>query len=171
MTFSTDRTVAPARSAGRRVRSARPTARGLAATLGLIAAGVLLTACSKPQPSITVFSGSTAKAVSAQAPCVLDKSCTDDPHKVVDITVRPGSTLLLDVSRDLANAGWIATAYTQDSSGASTSIPGAGTAKPVQNLSARLQVPQADGAYLVRVTSVRPTNQLTTWLVRVTLGQ
>jgi hypothetical protein len=145
--------------------------RCLAGTLGLIATGVLLTACNKPQPSITVFSGSTAKAVSAQAPCVLDKSCTDDPHKVVDLTVRPGSTLLVDVSRDLANAGWIATAYTQDSSGAATSIPGAGTAKPTQNLSARLRVPQADGAYLVRVTSVRPTNQLTTWLVRVTLGQ
>ncbi|MDQ1750057.1 MAG: hypothetical protein QOE71_1113 [Pseudonocardiales bacterium] len=171
MTFSTDRPFAPAPAAGRRVRSSPLTGRGLAGLLGLVAAGVLLTACNKPQPSITVFSGSTAQTVSAQAPCVLDKSCTDDPHKVVDISVRPGSTLLVDVSRDLASAGWIATAYTQDSSGASTSIPGAGTAKPTQNLSARLQVPQADGAYLVRVTSVRPTNQLTTWLVRVTLGQ
>ncbi|MGX7677796.1 DUF2771 family protein [Jatrophihabitans sp. DSM 45814] len=163
MTSSIDRSIPAVASR----RSGRP----IAMVIALIAAAMLLSACGqKPRPTVTVFSGSTAKKVSAQQPCALLKTCSDD-SKIVELTVRPGSTILVDVSHDLADAGWIATAFTEDSTGKSTTVDGAGTAAPTRDFTARLNVPQAQGGYFVRITAVRPSNQLTTWLVQVKLEQ
>ena len=130
----------------------------------------LLSACDKPQPTVTVFSGSTAKAVSAQPSCLLLGTCSPSQSRVTGLSVQPGSTVLVDVPKKLADGGWIATAFTQDSAGKNTPVTGAGTSTTTK-LTARLQVPQGSGGYFVQISALKPSNQLTTWIVRVTYGQ
>lgn len=142
----------------------------VAAVAGLMAVPALLTACDKPQPTVTVFNGSTAKAVSAQPACLLLSTCSAKQGRVVSLSAQPGSTILIDVPKKLADAGWIASAFTQDSTGKNTAVTGAGTSTTT-DLTARLQVPQGTGGYFVQVSALKPSNQLTTWIVRVTYGQ
>jgi hypothetical protein len=143
--------------------------RAVAAGLAVLAAGAMLTACDKPQPTITVFSGSTSKAIKAQPPCVFSGTCDADQKKIRTLAVASGSTILIDVPKDLANAGWIASAFTQDA-GKNTPVVGAGTST-TKSFSERLQVPQGSGGYFVQVSALKPTNQLTTWVLRVQYGQ
>ncbi len=147
--------------------------RSAAATLAVLAAAALLSGCTKPQPTVTVFSGSDSKAVAAQAPCVILGSCAEDVGKYAHITVRGGSQILLDAPRDLANAGWIVTAYIRDTAGKNTPLTspqGVSTTSVIKDLVARVQVPQAtSGSYFLQVSSVKPSNQLTTWIVNVEL--
>jgi hypothetical protein len=141
-----------------------------AAALGLLSVPVLLTACDKPQPTVTVFNGSTAKAVSAQPSCLLLNTCKANQGRVSNLSVAPGSTILIDVPQNLANAGWIASAFTQDSAGKNTAVTGAGSSTTTK-LTTRLLVPQGVGGYYVQISALKPSNQLTTWIVRVTYGQ
>jgi hypothetical protein len=150
----------------RRTRRRLPT---VAAVTGLLAISALLSACDKPQPTVTVYSGSTAKAVSAQPPCLLLGTCSPNQGRVTGLSVEPGSTVLIDVPKQLADAGWIASAFTQDSTGKNTPVAGAGTTTTTK-LTARLQVPQGSGGYFVQISSLKPSDQLTTWIVRVTYG-
>ena len=149
----------------------RPGARRLLAICAaLVAAVTLLTGCTKPRANITVFSGSTAKAVAGQPICVITGKCIATASKVVDLKAAPGSTILIDVPKDLAAAGWVAAAFAPDQSGANNPITGAGTPAPTNKVAARVEVPQATGGYYLQISSVRPSNQLTTWIVRVTIS-
>lgn len=153
-------------------RPQSPTRRGRrAVACGIAAAGLalMLSACDKPQPSVTVFNGSTAKAVQAQQPCVFTGACNPDGHKIGDLSAVAGSTILIDVPKNLAAAGWVAAAFTQDSSGKNTPVPGAGTPGTSKDLTSRTRVPDGTGGYFLQVSALKPSNQLTTWIVRVSI--
>jgi hypothetical protein len=153
----------------------RVTARTVAAGVATIAAAAMLVGCDRPQPSITVLSGAKAKSVSAQAPCVLTGACNADAKKVTRISAPAGTRILVDVPKDLAQAGWIVAAFTADTSGKNTAINGAGSSPIQGEHNVRVQVPQVpsggSGAYFLQVSSLRPNNQLTTWVVAVQIIQ
>jgi hypothetical protein len=140
----------------------------------IIAAGTLLTACDKPRPTVTVYSGSTSRAVSAQQPCVLTGKCSPDPSKYGSIKARSGGQVLVDVPKSVADAGWIVTAFTTDGSGKNTALstPGASTTV-TKALTTRLQVPQAPagGSYFLQVNALSPSTTLTTWIMTVQITQ
>ena len=72
----------------------------------LAAAAVFsLTACEKPAPAITVFSGSNS--VHAEAVC-WDVDCAELPAGATPATlaVTPGATLGISVDSEVAEAGW-----------------------------------------------------------------
>jgi hypothetical protein len=133
-------------------------------------ATVLVGGCSKPPATdVTVFSGAAGTTVRAQPLCALLATCDTNAALVADSKAKPASTLLIDVPSGLAKAGWIATAYTTDAKGNNTPIEGA-SGQPTTNRAVQVQVPNSDGGYFLRVTSLRPSKTYTTWLVRVSLG-
>jgi hypothetical protein len=141
----------------------------------IVAAAGLLTACDKPQPTITAFAGSTSKTIAAQPECVFTGQCTVDSAKIGQLEVMPGSDILVDVPKSLARAGWIVTAFTQDSTGKNSPIDGAGSST-TNHHSVRVRVPQATGGYLLQVSPPAPSkrtqdDRLTTWIIRVQLTQ
>lgn len=145
--------------------------RVLAAGVGLAATTAVLTGCSQPQPSITVLSDNRSKIVRAQPACTVLGSCQPVQSRVPQVAAAGGSQILLDVPKELADAGWIVAAFTSDGkSNTALSTPGAAS-QPIQGRhTVRLRVPAATtGSYYLQVTSLRPTNQLTTWLLGVQL--
>lgn len=74
-----------------------------------LAAAVLvsLTACDKPKPEVTVFSG--ARSVHAPAECWMDGAgaCSVNAQSVpTELTATSGATLGISVDSDVAEAGW-----------------------------------------------------------------
>ncbi|HTZ45518.1 MAG TPA: DUF2771 family protein [Jatrophihabitans sp.] len=147
--------------------------RAVAAVVALFAATVLLTACDKPQPTITVLSGDRATTVPAQSTCTIltAGTCALDPGKQRTVHARSGSTLLLDVPPALSDRGYIVAAYTTDGkTNTPLSTPGASTGPTTGKLALRLAVPsQAQGSYYLQISAIPPSRQLTTWLVLVQL--
>ncbi len=153
--------------------SLRP--RSIAAGLGVLAAATLLTACDKPSPTITVLHGDGSDQVKAQPACAVFGSCHYTQSDVRRINAAGGSQILLDVPKNLADSGWVAAAYTTDAAGTKNTAlntPGA-SSQPIRGKhTVTLQVPDATtGSYLIQVTALKPSNQLTTWLIGVTLTQ
>jgi hypothetical protein len=147
--------------------------RALAAGLGLAATASVLAGCSEPQPSITVLSDNRSKIVQAQPACTVLGSCQPVQSRVPQVPATGGSQILLDVPKELADAGWIVAAFTSDGkTNTALSTPGAASQPIKGRHTVRLRVPAAtEGSYYLQVTSLRPTNQLTTWLVGVQLRQ
>jgi len=145
-----------------------------AGLLGAVVAVIvpLLVACNKPQPTVTVFTGTKSKQVSAQPVCTIIGRCQTDLAKIARINAASGSHILIDVPKNLAQAGWLVAAFTTDTAGKNTpvSTPGAGTSTMHGNLSTKLTVPAASaGSYFLQVSALKPSSQLTTWLVGVDL--
>jgi hypothetical protein len=147
--------------------------RAVSALLGLVAAGMLLAGCDKPQPTITVLSGSHAVTVPAQPSCTIlpGANCALDGGRQRTVQARSGAQLLLDVPPELADRGYIVAAYTTDGkTNTPLSTPGASTGPMTGTLAVRLAVPsQAQGSYYLQVSALPPSRQLTTWLVLVQL--
>ena len=144
-----------------------------AAGLGLAATAMTLAGCVKPQPGITVLSDNRSKIVRAQPACTVLGSCQPIQSRVPLVAATGGSQILLDVPKELADAGWIVAAFTSDGkTNTALTTPGAGS-PPIQGKhTVRLQVPAAtSGSYYLQVTALRPSNQLTTWLLGVQLRQ
>lgn len=141
--------------------------------MGLVAAGSLLAGCSKPQPTITVLSDDRSRTVAAQPACTVLGSCQPVQSRVPEVRAAAGSQILLDVPKQLADGGWIVAAFTSDGkTNTALTTPGA-SSSPIQGRhTVRLQVPAAtSGSYYLQVTALRPTKQLTTWLLGVQLTQ
>jgi hypothetical protein len=152
-----------------------PTRRTRWAAVGAcIAAATLLSACDKPRPTVTVFSGTSSATVSAQAPCVLTNTCSPDAARITTIDARSGSQILVDVPKSVADGGWIVTAFVNNGPGKNTALttPGAGSSVR-KDLAARLQVPTAEpgGSYFLQVNTLRPSTTLTAWIVSVHITQ
>jgi hypothetical protein len=144
------------------------TTRRIASGIGLLAVTAMLTGCNKPQPKVTVQSGGTSKIVSAQPLCVLANACSADASKVVHLSAATGSQILIDVPKDLSNASWAVTAFTQDQAGKNSPVGIPGTGVPIKGKhTVRLAVPNGTGQYWVQVNALVPTKQLTTWIVSV----
>lgn len=141
--------------------------------LAVVAAVSALAGCDKPQPTITVLSDNHAIAVQAQPVCVILKTCERDQKRVATVRAPGGSQILLDVPKELASGGWIAAAYTTDGAkNTPVSTPGAQSAPIRGNHSVRLLVPAAvEGSYFVEVSALRPSDQLTNWVILVQLTQ
>lgn len=93
--------------------------RRLVATLGASVALVGLTGCQKPTPIVSLYSGGKtvhddafsycfdgqdpAKEPGAQGACRFDTAAGRTP---VVLKVRPGDEVIVDVDKDLADAGW-----------------------------------------------------------------
>ncbi|HST50299.1 DUF2771 family protein [Jatrophihabitans sp.] len=147
--------------------------RALAAGLTVAVTAAVLTGCSKPQPTITVLSDSKARIVKAQPACTVLGSCQPVAGRVPQVPATGGSQILLDVPKDLADSGWIVAAFTSDGkTNTALTTPGAAS-QPIQGRhTVRLRVPAAtSGSYYLQVTALRPTDQLTTWLLGVELRQ
>jgi hypothetical protein len=148
------------------------TRRRIATGLGLIATATVLTACDKPQPKVTVFNGSASKLVSAQPACVTAGTCSPDGANMPTVKAHAGSTLLLDVAKEVADQSWLVQALTADSAGKLTAIDGGGTKNPTKNYAVRVLVPaQADVRYVLRVTPTIPKPGTRVWMLWVDVTQ
>jgi hypothetical protein len=145
--------------------------RAAVAVLALLITAALLSACTKPLADLTVFSGTTAKKVTAQPKCVTRSACGLDTGKITELSAKGGSQILVDVPKKLADAGWVVTAFSTDSAGKNSPIAGAGSAQVRGDHSIRLNVPLSTGGYYLQVYPVKPSNVLTTWLVSVKITQ
>ncbi|MDQ1722292.1 MAG: hypothetical protein QOI26_2026 [Pseudonocardiales bacterium] len=147
--------------------------RVLAAGLGLTATVSVLAGCAKPQPSITVLSDNRSQIVRAQPACMVLGSCQPVQSRVPQVAATGGSQILVDVPRELADGGWIVAAFTSDGkTNTALTTPGAASPPIRGRHSVRLQVPAAtEGGYYLQITALRPSNQLTTWLLGVQLRQ
>lgn len=134
----------------------------------------LLSACTKPLPTITVFSGSSASKVSAQPRCaIVTNQCKIDTNAIPELSAKGGGQILVDVPRKLAHAGWIVSAFTTDSTGKKTAIAGAGSSPVSGDHSVRVNVPLPSGGYLLGVYPTSPSapRVLTAWFVSVHITQ
>ncbi len=91
--------------------------RRLAAVVGVSAALVGLTACERPTPAVTLYSGDTSTYDEAFSYCFDGQdpskqpgeagACRFDSERVPDVlTVRPGDEVLVDVDEELTGNGW-----------------------------------------------------------------
>jgi hypothetical protein len=150
--------------------------RAIAPVAGLVAVTTLLTGCDKPRPTITVLGNDRATTVPAQPLCTIQavNPCPVDAGRQRTVSARSGSQLLIDVPAQLADNGYLVSAYTTDGTkNTPVSAPGASSGPITGKLAVKLAVPsQAQGSYFVQVSplpSKHPSNQLTTWLVLVQL--
>lgn len=128
--------------------------RVLGAAAGLATAAVVLTGCEKPVPGVTILSGSTTTVVHPQTYCFDATHCRFPKSQVGKISARRGSTLLVDVPREVAGTSWSVTSAVQKSAGTFQTISGAsyssGTVHDTH--STRVQVPYGVGSYYLVVT-------------------
>jgi hypothetical protein len=148
------------------------TYRRIAAGLGVLSIGTLVAACDKPQPKVTVFNGSGSKIISAQPGCVTQATCSPDVSKIPTVFAHSGSTLLIDVPKEVADKSWLVQALNPDSSGKVTAIEGAGTIAPTKDHAVRVLVPtQAGVRYILRVTPTIPKPGTRVWMTWVEVTQ
>jgi hypothetical protein len=94
--------------------------RRLAASLGAGVALLGLTGCQKPTPIVTLYSGGSAIHDSAFVYCFDGQDPAKQPGQpgacrydadrpAMTLEVKPGDPVLVDVDKDLADAGWVVT--------------------------------------------------------------
>jgi hypothetical protein len=133
----------------------------------------LLTACQKPLPTITVSGADRAVVVRAAqyqfAGGPLHKPIKD-VGQAPGITVRAGSTLLVDVPHTVAANVWVVAAYTLDSAGKAHPLAGAGSASAIRgrHTTHLSTTPAGVGDYYLQVAELRGTAEVGGWIVHVT---
>jgi hypothetical protein len=119
-----------------------------------------------------VLSGTDSVTVPAQPTCTIDESapCAPEPSKQRTVSAHAGGQLLLDLAPELADNGYLVTAFTSDGTKNSPlTTPGASTGVS-KSLTVKLAVPaQAAGSYFVQVTALPPSKRFTTYLILVNL--
>jgi hypothetical protein len=139
------------------------------AALGVAAAATLLTGCDKPTPNITVFSGHTAIRVAPAKYCYDGNANTCRTNNVAGtITANGGSTIVVDVPKDIADGHWAVTAFTLDSAGTVTTIDTASSAVVSKTHAVRVSVPLANsGGYHLAVQSFSGQSATGEWDIEV----
>jgi hypothetical protein len=142
------------------------------AGVGLTAVAALLTACDKPTPSITVFTGSTAIKVNSAKYCFDGNAHTCRTSSAIgQITATSGSTIVVDVPREIANNHWAVTAFVKDTTGKITTIDASSSSVVTGTHSVRLPVPQASsGGYQLAVQSFTGNSATGEWDIEVSLS-
>lgn len=130
----------------------------------------VLTACERPVPDLTVLADRVVTRVSPATYCFDSASCRTGTSTAKSVSATPGSTILVDVPRDVADGRWVVAAYTEDSSGKKTVIDGAGSTLLHNRHSVRLAVPSSTGAYALSIQSFNGTTPNGLWNVIVQLG-
>jgi len=135
---------------------------------GLCAA--TLTACNKPEDKISILSGKTVSVVS---PFTGDAKqlCNAGSTAIKDITAVGGSSVLIDVPKKVANAGWFVSAFIVNSSCQAQAVAQSAT-QGTKSHALRVSIPQAnEGSFFLQVVPLTGSDSKTTWLVRVNLTQ
>jgi len=150
----------------------RRTTRLVAAALGCTALAVVLTACDKPTPSITVYNGRTSVKVSSAKYCFDGNANTCRTSTAVGrLSATVGSTIVVDVPRDIANNHWAVTSFVKDDSGRPTTIDSSSSPVVSKTHSVRVLVPQAtSGSYQIAVQSFTGTKATGEWDIEVRLA-
>jgi hypothetical protein len=143
-----------------------------AAVLGAGAIATVLSACDKPTPNITVFTGRTTIQVSPAKYCYDGNANTCRTTSAAgSITATSGSTIVVDVPREVADNHWAVAAFVKDSTGKITTIDSSSSAVVSKTHSVRLLVPQASsGSYQLSVQSFTGAAATGEWDVEVTLN-
>jgi hypothetical protein len=147
-------------------------ARVVAAAVGTVAVSALLTACDKPLPQITFLNGSATYRVSPQTYCFDAQHCrADTSRQLRSIRAAAGSTILVDVPKDVADQHWLVSAFTENN-GQQAPVQGAGSAVINDSHSARVDVPAdlVGGSYVLAVKSTNGQIPTGVWgvIVQVT---
>ena len=138
------------------------------------AAVVTLGACDKPVPNVTVLSGSTTIVVSPQTYCpdVTAAHCRFSTGSVHRVSAVAGSSLLVDVPREVADKAWSVVSASQKANGNFTTIPGANYASGTitNSHSVRLDVPYGVGSYFLVIQS-RSASTNGSWVAEVSISR
>lgn len=150
--------------------SPRRVLRTAAAAFAAAVAMVLLAACEKPLPELTVLAGSTTVQVSPQTYCFDPNHCRFPTSVVGQVRARAGSTLLVDVPRAVAALPWTAVSAVQQPDGRFRTIVGAAfqSGTVLHSHTTRVQVPYDVASYFLVVTQ-RSTTGNGSWVAQVTV--
>ncbi len=149
--------------------------RAAAAVAGIVAAGGLLAACSKPAPSITLLANRTVTVVQPQTYCfdANPNDCRIDPNAIGAVHAASGSAILVDVPRTVASSSWQVQAATTDSSGKFSAVDSPGASSPAlsDQHSTRVVVPTLTGtaSYFLIVRAGAQSGSRGAWVARVTV--
>ena len=130
----------------------RTLGRAIVTAVGAIAAITSLSACDKPLPKITVLSGSTTVQVSPQSYCFDATHChfPKAPESVVHASA--GSTLFVDVPREIADHPWSISSGTLSGNTLKTFVGDNYSTGTIKNThSARVDVPYGVGSYTLAI--------------------
>ena len=144
--------------------------RAITVAVGIAVLTGLLTACERPVPELTVLANRVVTRVNPATYCFDSHSCRTGSASAKTVSATPGSTLLIDVPREVADGQWVVAAYTEDSGGKKTVIDGAGSTLLHDRHSVRLAVPSSTGAYALSIQSFDGTTPTGLWNVVVELG-
>jgi hypothetical protein len=150
----------------------RSTKRLAAAAVGAAAIATVLSACDKPTPKVTFQSGSTSTQATAQTYCYDVAHCRiSTSNSVAALDAKGGSTVLVDVPRDIASNSWSVTAATLGTDGKYTQLDLDGTSSSTitDSHSTRLAVPYATGQYVLIVRETRAGKETGSWVARITV--
>jgi hypothetical protein len=142
----------------------------LAATFALLAGS--LAACQKPFPRITLLNGSVSTTVGAQTYCFDLAHCHLASASVGGLHARAGSTILVDVPREVAARHWSAVSAQIESSGSFKTLNGAQFSSGMQHGShtARVAVPFGVGStYYLVVIAESSGKQTGSWVSKITI--
>ena len=148
-------------------------ARLAAAALGVAAIATVVTACDKPTPKVTFLSGSTTTVVTAQTYCFDTQHCrVSSSTPVKSVRVTPGTSVLVDVPRQVASQTWSVVAATQGNDGtfSQLQVDGASSGSITHSHSTRVAVPYATGQYYLIVRQQSGGKDTATWLAKVSLS-
>jgi hypothetical protein len=151
-----------------RIRSSTPV------VVVLMLAALMLSACQKPSPRVTVFGDGKSVVVIAASYTYTGGTTriAGSNAPVAQISVRAGTELLVDVPRSLADHAWIVAAYTSDANGKLTALDGAGSQTVSGKHSVWLNTPEdGSGEYFLNVTQLTGGNGTGAWVLRVNLHQ
>jgi hypothetical protein len=147
----------------------RRPARVVAAAAGVAVLAGVLTSCDKPLPELSVLAGSTVVRVQPQTYFFNGPASTRiQSASVAQIKAAAGSSILVDVPREVAGKQWQVSAITLDSAGKQAAVAVDGASSPiVQNThSTRVFVPYGSGTYYLKVQAQGGTAG-GVWLVEV----
>ena len=137
-----------------------------------LAAVATLTSCDKPVPNVTVLSGSTTIVVSPQAYCpdTTASHCRFAAGSIDRVSAIAGSTLLVDVPREVADTSWSVVSASEKADGKFSTIAGANYASGTitHSHSVRLDVPYGVGSYFL-VIQAKGAATSGSWVAEVTI--
>ncbi|MEP6851833.1 MAG: hypothetical protein ABJA87_04145 [bacterium] len=133
---------------------------------------VVLTACNRPLPTITVYGDGRSVVVDANAyqlPGGALRTQHQDYADAPTISVAAGSELLVDVPRRVATQTWLVAAFTLGADGKTAPLAGAGSAGALtdQHTTRVSTAPAGVGEYYLQVVELRGTTQSGGWTLRV----
>jgi hypothetical protein len=142
--------------------------------LPVLAAGTLmLAACQKPLPQVTVSGDGTVLNLKATGYCFSPTQCREGPVRdygdAPSLRIDRGSDILIDVPRAVATTQWVVSGFTLDDAGTQTPIDGVGTPALHDTHSARILTTAAGSdPFYVSITQLQDSGQLNgTWVVKV----